>query len=188
MANHQYQLSGPELDLACLGLVRQTLAESLGGPGNPGAPNGPQVDPGLKGALFVTLYHQGRLKGCVGHFDFERPLIEGLPEMALAAAYQDRRFPPLTKGMWPDLKVEISLLTPLKPVSGPGEIEIGRHGLHLAHPRGRGVLLPQVAVEQGWNAEDLARHTALKAGLGPDDWQSPQARLAVFSARIIKES
>lgn len=187
MENEHCPASGPNQDRACLGLVRQTLAESLDWSEGPDSDNWPVIDPDLKGGLFVTLYYKGRLKGCVGHFDFERPLKKALPDMALAAAYHDRRFPALTRDMWPDLKVEISILTPPKPISGLDDIEIGRHGLYLTHPRGRGVLLPQVAVEQGWNAEELARHTALKAGLEPDDWRDPQTKLAAFSARIIKE-
>lgn len=180
--------SGPDQDRAYVKLVRKTLAESLGLTEDQGSGGPPAIFPGLKGGLFVTLYYKGRLKGCMGHFDFELPLEKGLPEMALAAAYQDPRFPPLTKDMWPDIKVEISILTPPAPVAGLKGIEIGRHGLYLAHPEGRGVLLPQVAVERGWDAEELARQTAVKAGLRPDAWRDPRTRLAVFSARVIKEN
>jgi uncharacterized protein (TIGR00296 family) len=87
----------------------------------------------------------------------------------------------------PDLLVEISALGPLRLV-GPGEVEVGRHGLHLRVGSFSGVLLPQVAVGQGWGREEFLSKTAVKAGLAEDAWRRPEAEISVFTAEVFGET
>jgi uncharacterized protein (TIGR00296 family) len=84
------------------------------------------------------------------------------------------------------LQLEISLLTPQRPVSSIDEITIGRHGVIVEQGRSRGLLLPQVATEWGWDPETFVEHTCVKAGLAPDAWKAG-ARMLVFEARIFAD-
>jgi AmmeMemoRadiSam system protein A len=137
--------------------------------------------------VFVTLRRGGRLRGCIGRVDPDGPLSSLLPLMAVAAATQDPRFPALTADELDELHIEISLLTVPMPVSGPAEVEIGRHGL-LVFARGRrGVLLPQVATEYQWTADEFLAQTCMKASLPGDAWQEPGARVHSFETEIIAE-
>ena len=103
--------------------------------------------------------------------------------MALAAALDDPRF---HHGLeLPDVEIEISVLTPFRPVSGAEQVAAGRHGVHLEYNGRRGILLPQVAAERGWDSEQLLSSLAHKAYLPPDTWRSPGAKLAVFAAQVF---
>jgi AmmeMemoRadiSam system protein A len=144
-------------------------------------PKGPDLG-NKRGGVFVTLKKEGRLRGCIGRFDFSALLADAIRDMVLAAAFQDPRFPPLTAVELADLDITVSILSEPKPLPGLDNLVIGRDGLFLVHPRGRGVLLPVVAVEQGWTALEFARHTSLKAGLDPEAWRDPGAKLMVFTA------
>jgi AmmeMemoRadiSam system protein A len=144
-------------------------------------PTGPDLE-GRRGGVFVTLKRSGQLRGCIGRFEFQTPLSDAIREMVLAAAFRDPRFPPLERRELADLDVTVSILTEPKPLASLDSLVIGRDGLYLLHPRGRGVLLPVVAVEQGWSAQQFARQTAVKAGLQPDAYQDPGAQLLVFAA------
>jgi AmmeMemoRadiSam system protein A len=137
---------------------------------------------GRRGGVFVTLKLGGRLRGCVGRFDFQAPLRDSIYEMILAAAFQDPRFPPLKRSELDDLEITVSVLTEPKPLKNLDELVIGRDGLYLLHPKGRGVLLPVVAVDQGWTAEEFARGTSVKAGLPPEAYKDADASLLVFTA------
>jgi AmmeMemoRadiSam system protein A len=137
---------------------------------------------GLRGGVFVTLKKKGRLRGCIGRFDFSALLADSIRDMVLAAAFQDPRFPPLSAGELAGLDITVSILSEPALLPSLEELVIGRDGLLLAHPRGSGVLLPVVAVEQGWTALEFARQTSLKAGLGPEAWRDPEAKLMVFTA------
>ncbi len=106
--------------------------------------------------------------------------------MAVAAATRDGRFPRVTVVELRELVIEISALGPLRRVR-PEEVEAGRHGLHLRVGACSGVLLPQVAVENGWGREEFLRKTAGKAGLPEDAWQRPDAEVSVFLAEIFAE-
>ncbi|HYE97416.1 MAG TPA: AmmeMemoRadiSam system protein A, partial [Planctomycetota bacterium] len=110
-----------------------------------------------KGAAFVTLRVDGQLRGCVGHVQAAEPLWTCVRDMAYAAA-NDERFPPLAPSDLPGLAVEISLLSPLVPLR-PEDIRVGTHGLFVRLGRRAGLLLPQVAVEWGWDAPQFLRRT-----------------------------
>ncbi len=134
---------------------------------------------------FVTLTKNGNLRGCIGLIQPVKSLATSVQEMAIAAAFQDPRFPPLTKGEWPHITIEISALTPLTQVGDLSEIEIGTHGLYIQRGPYSGLLLPQVATEYGWDREEFLRQTCLKAGLPPHAYQDPEAKIYKFSADIF---
>lgn len=138
-----------------------------------------------KFGAFVTLKRQGRLRGCIGHLVGDRPLFETIERMAKAAAFEDPRFPPLDKRELKDLKLEISILSPLVPCPDPAKIEIGRHGLLIRKKGNSGLLLPQVPVEWDWDRETFLRQTCRKAGLPENAWKDPAARLFWFEAEVF---
>ena len=134
---------------------------------------------------FVTLKKNGNLRGCIGYIEAYKPLYQTIREMAQAAAFDDPRFPEVAINEWPDLEVEISVLTPLREIDDPEIIEVGRHGLLIRHDGYSGLLLPQVPVEYGWDREEFLAHTCEKAGLAPDCWRRSGCRLFIFSAEIF---
>lgn len=136
---------------------------------------------------FVTLTLGGRLRGCIGTIVGIAPLIEVVRENALAAAFRDPRFAPLTADELDGLRIEISVLSPLRSVAGPRDIEIGRHGILLARGGARAVFLPQVAPEQGWDLPTTLDHLALKAGLSANDWREEGTEFQIFTAEIMAE-
>ena len=132
----------------------------------------PPADLPRASGVFVTLKHHGRLQGCLGTLESLQDLGREVVRCAADAATVDPRFAPVTAAQLPGLTVEISVLGPLEPI-GTGRlwsecIVIGRHGLVIERGRRRGVLLPQVATERQWNAEQFLRQTCIKAGLDPD--------------------
>ena len=137
------------------------------------------------GTAFVTLTKKGRLRGCIGYTEAVAPLFKVVQECAVAAATEDPRFPPVSSNELPSLRVEISVLTPLVPIR-PEEVEVGRHGLMVAHGRMRGLLLPQVPVELGWDRETFLDQTCVKAGLPPSAWRHG-ATLRSFTAEVFGE-
>ncbi|MDP9263599.1 MAG: AmmeMemoRadiSam system protein A, partial [Acidobacteriota bacterium] len=162
-----------------LRLVHQTIERALPGGRRPMdpmdpvdlAPPTPALSPHLaelRGA-FVTLHLAGQLRGCVGFVQPARGLYHTVMEAALNAAFHDPRFLPVSTEEAPELEVEISVLSPLQPIA-PEEVVVGRHGLVVSRGSYRGLLLPQVAVENGWNAATFLEQTCLKAGLPADAW------------------
>ena len=134
---------------------------------------------------FTTLHLEGALRGCIGYVLPSQSLYATVAESARAAALDDPRFPPVTPGEAPHLKIEISVLSPLQPIR-PEEIVVGRHGLVVAQGGHRGLLLPQVPVEWEWDRETFLAQTCLKAGLSADAWQHG-AQLQGFTAEVFGE-
>ncbi len=141
----------------------------------------------LERGAFVTIHKRGQLRGCIGNFQALGTLLETVQEMATAAACQDPRFRPVQSLELDDLDLEISVLSPLRPIKSVEEIQVGRHGIYIVSPRGRGVLLPQVATEQGWDRETFLDHTCLKAGLRPGCWRETDVQILIFSAQVFGE-
>ncbi|HOD66417.1 MAG TPA: AmmeMemoRadiSam system protein B [candidate division Zixibacteria bacterium] len=139
------------------------------------------------GAAFVTLEKQGRLRGCIGHVVAADPLFRTVAACAVQAAVGDPRFEPVTRSEIDQLTIEISVLTPLQAVTIFEEIEVGRDGLIISLGPNRGLLLPQVATEYGWTREEFLRQTCRKAGLSPDAYKSPQAKVERFQALVFGE-
>lgn len=144
--------------------------------------------PGLleKSGAFVCLGAKGRLRGCIGIFLSEAPLYETISEMAISAATKDDRFYPVSIEELAGIKIEISVLTPLRKISDVKEIEVGRHGIYIIKGSKRGVLLPQVAAEYGFDRETFLDQTCIKAGLKPGCWKD-EADIYIFEAEIFND-
>jgi uncharacterized protein len=139
------------------------------------------------GGAFVTLRHRGRLRGCIGQFASQDPLIEVVRYCAKAAAQEDPRFEPVRAEELAEMELEISVLSPAQEILIE-EIEIGRHGLIVARGWQRGVLLPQVAAEFHWTTERFLEETCTKAGLEREAWRDPATRVHAFTAEVFRES
>ena len=139
------------------------------------------------GGAFVTLRHRGRLRGCIGQFASQDPLIEVVRYCARAAALEDPRFEPVRAEELAELELEISVLSAAQGILFE-EIEIGRHGLIVTRGWQRGVLLPQVAAEYRWTVERFLEETCAKAGLERDAWRDPATRVHAFTAEVFRES
>ncbi len=137
-----------------------------------------------KRGCFVCIKKGGMLRGCIGNFTSDKPLYQLVQEMAVSAAMRDPRFYPMKEGDLDEFGLEISVLSPLQKVSSVEEIEVGVHGLYLEKNFFRGVLLPQVAAEYGWDRDTFLSQTCLKAGLKKDDWMEG-ADIYVFSADVF---
>ena len=142
---------------------------------------------GEPGAAFVTLKRAGQLRGCIGNLGRTSPLAEVVRDMAIRAGTGDPRFRPVGPDELGELTFEISVLTRPVDVQGPEDVRVGEHGVILERGPFRGLLLPQVATEHGWDARELVRHVCIKAGLPTDAWQQPDARLRVFAAIVFRE-
>ena len=139
-----------------------------------------------KAAVFVTLHNGEHLRGCIGHLGFDEPFSAVIPHCAIAASSEDPRFPAVTPSEVPNLSIEVSVLTPLEPINGPDDVEVGRHGLVVESGHRRGLLLPQVATEWKWNAETFLGQTCHKAGLALDAWKHG-AKIWRFEAEVFGE-
>ena len=137
-----------------------------------------------KRGAFVTLKKKGRLRGCIGFTESNLPLHQTIIRAAVLAASRDARFNPVLLSELEHIDVEISVLTPLRKISGIEEIEVGKHGLLIAKKDKRGLLLPQVPVENRWPRKVFIQQTCLKAGLPRDAWKSG-ASLYVFKAIVF---
>lgn len=168
---------------ACKALARWAIACRLG----QDVPR-PSTDSPLLAehyGAFVTLKRGGRLRGCIGNVSATAPLAETIERMAQAAAFEDPRFPPLTADELPDMDIEISILGPITPCPDPQQVEVGRHGLIVRRGFHSGLLLPQVAVEWGWDRETFLDQTCVKAGLPRGCWKKPRVELWWFEAVVF---
>lgn len=163
-----------------------------------GRPSGPVDIPesfGEKSGAFVTLnnYPAGDLRGCIGFPQPFFPLAKSIEKAAAAAATEDPRFPPMTADEVDQITVEVSILTPprlvetKKPKELPRHVTVGVDGLSIAQGGYRGLLLPQVAVEEGLDAADFLSHACMKAGLLADAWLDPETRVYTFQAEVFAE-
>lgn len=169
-----------------LRVAREALTEHFAGRAyRPPAASGAGAEP--RGA-FVSLHRRDDddLRGCVGQMESAEPLVETVARMAVAAATHDDRFEAVTREELSELVVEISALGPLRAVK-PEQVEVGRDGLIVSYADRRGVLLPQVAVEHGWDQETFLDKTCWKAGLPADAWRRPEVKLLAFTAEVFGE-
>jgi len=139
-----------------------------------------------KRGAFVTLKVDDHLRGCIGYALPYKPLHETIIEMAIAAATKDYRFSSLTFEELPRTKIEISVLSLPKPIKDVKEIEVGKHGIIVSKGFNKGLLLPQVPEEYGWDLETFLRHGCLKADLDEDEWKKG-VEIEVFSAQVFSE-
>jgi AmmeMemoRadiSam system protein A len=136
---------------------------------------------------FVTLKEHGRLRGCIGYTAPIQPLCNTVRDAAVHAAIKDPRFTPVSEDELSNLSYEISVLSPFQRVLDIKEIEIGKHGLLMKKGGREGLLLPQVASEQGWDRLTFLQHTCRKAGLPLDAWKDKDTDIFLFSAFVFGE-
>jgi len=137
-----------------------------------------------KGA-FVTLKRKGSLRGCIGFIEPVLPLYQTVIQTSVYAACRDQRFPPVSAEELDDLEIEISVLSPLKKIHDLNLIKVGKHGLVISKGNKKGLLLPQVPVENNWSREMFLKQACLKAGLPPNAWKS-EADIYIFEAIIFQ--
>ena len=171
---------------ALLSFARETIVRYLTTETTPLARG---FDPALQldQGAFVTLKKKGDLRGCIGHMAEDMPLCQVVGFCALQSAFNDRRFSPVVLGELPDIDIEISVLTPYRRVGGYDEIRIGRDGVLMEKSGRSAVFLPSVAVDQGWNREEMLSHLSAKAGLSSDAWKR-DAVFYTFRAVAFSES
>jgi len=140
------------------------------------------------GAAFVTLRNEEDLRGCIGHVVAMMPLYRSVAQNSIQAT-RDPRFygNPVTESEIPVITLEISVLSPMRRLLDPGEVEVGRHGLVMVRGQSQGLLLPQIPIEQEWNRNEFLTHTCLKAGLPPDAWREKETEIYNFSAQVFGE-
>jgi AmmeMemoRadiSam system protein A len=134
---------------------------------------------------FVCVKIKGMLRGCIGCIEARGPLYKTVGEMAAQAAFCDPRFPPLRSEESEQIDLEISVLTPFQDLRDPSAIEVGKHGLMIRKGSHSGLLLPQVATEQGWTRTQFLEWTCQKAGLSKDAWKDPDTQIQIFSADVF---
>jgi AmmeMemoRadiSam system protein A len=177
----------PKEKMALLGHARGILERRLSGTSMADAQTNASAALSTFRGAFVTLNLGGHLRGCIGTFRATQPLLDVVGQMALSAALHDPRFPPVRFDELAAIEIEISALTPLVAISDPGMVEVGRHGIYITQGHKSGVLLPQVAVEWGWDRDEFLAQTCHKAGLPRDAWRHG-ATMELFEAEVFSES
>jgi AmmeMemoRadiSam system protein A len=145
----------------------------------------PEAPMELCGA-FVSLHKGQHLRGCIGHVEAQKPLAQSVRECAFSAALFDPRFHSVTPDELPELRIEISVLSPFFDIS-PEQVEVGVHGLLVSRGSYRGLLLPQVAVQWKWDRERFLSETCRKAGMDMNAWRHG-ARIQAFTAQVFAEA
>ena len=170
-----------------LKIARNSITEYLT---NKTTPKLTEDDPVLKAEMgaFVTLHENKELRGCIGNITGSLPLFETIRDMAIAAATEDPRFYPVKINELKNIKIEISVLSPLKKITDPDVIIIGKHGVLVKAGFQSGVYLPQVAVETGWSKEEFMNSLCgSKAGINADAWKKGKCEIYIFTAEVFNE-
>lgn len=160
------------------------------------APDLSSVDPIFEAdrGAFVTLEKRGELRGCIGRPRPEQRAIRAIRDAAIGAATNDPRFPPVAASELDSITVEVSVLTAPHPVSvsGDGDVQesiiVGRDGLIVERDGRSGLLLPQVAVDRGWDAGEFLAETCRKARLPGEAWRDPETVVKRFTAQVFAET
>jgi AmmeMemoRadiSam system protein A len=177
---------GPDVQQALLGFARASIVSVLTGAKKPRRPEGPGLE-SRRGA-FVTLRRSSdeALRGCIGFVRADRPLVDVVADVAVAAALRDDRFAPVTAEELASLAVEISVLGPTFRVAFD-EVVVGEMGLLVRACGRQGLLLPQVPLEHGWDRDTFLDRTCLKAGLGAAVWREPTTEIYAFRCVVFGE-
>lgn len=169
-----------------LRIARATLREhSFSGRIPPGRPHRESLL--APASVFVSLHEGEDLRGCIGIIDEEKPIYRAVQEMAVAAATRDPRFAAVKAEELDDLVIEISVLGPTRKIAGPDDLVIGTDGVRLEIDGRRGLLLPQVAPEHGWDAATLLAKVCVKAGLPAEAWSREGVQVLAFGAQVFSE-
>ncbi|UCE42223.1 MAG: AmmeMemoRadiSam system protein A [Candidatus Aminicenantes bacterium] len=140
----------------------------------------------IKRGAFVTLKVKDQLRGCIGYPTPHKPLFETIIDVAVSAATKDFRFPSLEQKELNDTKIEISVLSQPKLIKDIAEIEVGKHGIIITKGPHKGLLLPQVPIEWGWDRETFLSHGCMKAGIEEDAWKK-DTQIEIFTAQVFSE-
>jgi AmmeMemoRadiSam system protein A len=167
-------------------LARATLSQWAGLPATVPPASGRLATE--KRGVFVTLRILGDLRGCIGYIQPFETVAEAVRELAIKSASEDPRFDPLTPDEVGRVTIEISVLTPLEAIDGPADVVVGRDGLVVESGWHRGLLLPEVATDEGWTVEEFLAGTCRKAGLGRDAWRRPGVKLYRFETEHFSEA
>ncbi len=170
-----------------LRLARKTIADRLHAGSEKNIPDFSDEIFNEKCGAFVTLHIRGNLRGCIGFIEGVSPIPDTIREMSLSSAFGDPRFMPLTAEEFKNVDIEISILSPIEKVENIDDIVIGRDGLIITRGNNRGLLLPQVPVEQKWDRDMFLTHTCYKAGLPGDSWRRAGVLIEKFSAQVFSE-
>jgi AmmeMemoRadiSam system protein A len=169
-----------------LKIARETVENTIAG--------SPPVEYNIKDKVlntecgaFVTIHNTGNLRGCIGNITATTPLWMTVINMAVEASTRDPRFPPITSGELEDIDIEISALSPLWRIKDINEIEVGKHGILIRKGFNQGLLLPQVATENGLDRISFLEHTCLKAGLANNCYRDESCEIHIFSAAVFGE-
>jgi len=169
-----------------LALARKTLESFLATGEVPGHnPDKPELHQ-LAGA-FVSLHCGDELRGCIGLIKPDGPLYRTVQHCAVSAASEDYRFDRVSPEELPGITIEISVLSPLERTKDVSEITVGKHGLYVVRGQRRGLLLPQVATDWGWDREAFLAQTCQKAGLDESAWRDPATTIYQFQAQVFSE-
>ena len=171
-----------------LELARQSVSEALYVPFQLTKPDVKYPILSEKRGLFVTIKIGGRLRGCIGNLSPTEPLGELVKKVALQTAFDDPRFQPMTEKELDSVTFEITVLGEMARVRSSKEIVVGRHGILIKRGYNQGLLLPQVAVEMGWNREQFLEGVCQKAGLPPDAWRKKDTQINIFTADLFGEA
>ena len=175
----------PEDRDSLLAEARQAVSDALAG--RPPRRIAPEGIFARRAGVFVSFHLDGDLRGCIGHPDGNQTLATVVPQCAVSAATGDPRFEAVSADELERCVIEISVLGPISEVRDPGEIVVGRDGLIAEQGWRRGLLLPQVAVEYGWDREAFLARTCAKAGLAPDAWKRG-ATISAFEAEVFDDA
>ena len=177
----------PDSQRRLLRLARQTLEDFVRGAKR----HAEEIsDPHLQTCdygVFVSLHKQQTLRGCIGNCAPNARLCEVVIEMTQAAASRDCRMAPICEDELPDIRIDITVLSPLVRVHDPLALQVGKHGLQVAQGAKRGVLLPQVAGQYEWDMKTFVEQTCVKAGLRKSAWKDPNTEISAFTGLIIEE-
>ncbi len=141
-----------------------------------------------RAGAFVSLHRGEELRGCIGHLAPDKELFRTVQRCAISAALEDLRFNPVTFDELASVHIEISVLEPFRRITSPDEIEVGRHGLYIVRGGYRGLLLPQVATQYGWDRTKFLAQTCRKAGLTENAWSEPGVIVNMFEAQVFGEA
>jgi len=172
--------------LTLLALARDAIQAQLDGR-EPLAPSKKGRRLSRKDGVFVTLMKNGKLRGCIGYLQTDKPLYQSVPELAVSAACHDPRFQPLRPEELPESKIEISVLSGLRPLTASKNIRLNRDGILVRSGKAQGILLPQVATRYNWDRETFLEHACIKAGLPGGAWKEKDVELYAFTAQVFEE-
>jgi len=148
-----------------------------------------KITPGLeqKTGVFVSIHKLGELRGCIGYLTGTTSILHSVIENTTNAASKDPRFPPIKENELDMVDLEISVMTPLVEVKDIETIEVGKDGLVVERGFHKGVLLPQVAKDWGWDKYEFLEQTCRKAGLAADAYQKKDTKIMRFRAQVFGE-